>query len=82
MIQHDLKRSFRRRVPNAETFDLDVATGNTTHTDEKIDADVRHGDGDGKRIPDASSNYQAGVRNIEAVTTVWKFQDMVAAYVM
>ncbi|KAH6989124.1 hypothetical protein BKA56DRAFT_476170 [Ilyonectria sp. MPI-CAGE-AT-0026] len=41
---------------------------------------VHDADTDPKGIPDATSNYQAGVRQIEAITTVWTKRDMMAAY--
>lgn len=31
-------------------------------------------------VPEVSSKYQAGIRNVEAVTTVWKKRDIVIAY--
>lgn len=43
---------------------------------------VHDADTDPKGIPDATSNYQAGVRQIEAITTVWTKRDMIAAYGM
>lgn len=33
-------------------------------------------------VPEVSSKYQAGIRNVEAVTTVWKRRDIVIAYGM
>ncbi|KAH7171274.1 major facilitator superfamily domain-containing protein [Dactylonectria macrodidyma] len=43
---------------------------------------VRDTETDLKAIPEASSNYQAGVRHIEAITTVWTKRDMIIAYAL
>lgn len=35
---------------------------------------------DDHELPEVTSTYQAGVRNIEAMTTVWTMKDMCLAY--
>ncbi|KAK7414847.1 hypothetical protein QQX98_006362 [Neonectria punicea] len=41
---------------------------------------VHDADTDSGKIPGVTSSYQAGVRQIEAITTVWTKRDMIMAY--
>ncbi|KAF7554640.1 hypothetical protein G7Z17_g2785 [Cylindrodendrum hubeiense] len=69
-----------KSTPDAANINPDdvVVDGNSKelgHLDPAQDAKD-----DPKSIPEITSNYQAGVRQIEAITTVWTKRDMIAAY--
>ncbi|KPM38039.1 Siderophore iron transporter mirB [Neonectria ditissima] len=49
------------------------------HISKEVDA-THDADTDSGKIPETTSSYQAGVRQIEAITTVWTKRDMVMAY--
>lgn len=60
------------------------ATQQHVAQDEKEHANTGNGivNASDSSIPETGDEYQDGVRKVEAITTVWKKWDLVAAYAM
>ncbi|CAM1510925.1 Fc.00g084380.m01.CDS01 [Cosmosporella sp. VM-42] len=63
--------------PAASSHDNDL---DGTNKEIGANSHEKPGNSDGNPLPEVSSKYQAGVRNVEAMTTVWTKWDMIFAY--